>query len=218
MGTIRDFWEAYKTVLEIVQLTFFFFPEKTVGNTDRSKYKREDASSTYAISNLPNRIMDLLFYSKFVKESIFRKCSYLWFTRSFRKMKASPSWLWKVCKCVQNYLWGPMASPDWKYQSIMVSLDIVPLSKRNRWEISFSLSAENPGLKSQASKSYNLSEEEMRNTEHFSSTVLGGRREVTGRPAPSLLLQSLNRTECSYGNIFEKITFQILTVLILRDK
>lgn len=56
----------------------------------------------------------------------------------------------------------------------MVSLDIVPLSKRNRWEISFSLSAENPGLKSQASKSYNLSEEEMRNTEHFSSTVLGG--------------------------------------------
>lgn len=106
----------------------------------------------------------------------------------------------------------------------MVSLDIVPLSKRNRWEISFSLSAENPGLKSQASKSYNLSEEEMRNTEHFSSTVLGGRREVTGRraaprrPAPSLLLQSLNRTECSYGNIFEKITFQIPTVLILRDK
>lgn len=128
--------------------------------------------------------MDLLFYSNFVKESIFRKCSYLWFTRSFRKMKASPSWLWRVCKCVQNYLWGPMASSDWKYQSIMVSLDIVPLSKRNRWEISFSLSAENPGLKSQASKSYNLSEEEMRNTEHFSSTVLGGEKGSNGKARP----------------------------------
>lgn len=39
----------------------------------------------------------------------------------------------------------------------MVSLDIVSLSKRNRWEISYSLAAENPGLKSQALRSYNIS-------------------------------------------------------------
>jgi hypothetical protein len=39
----------------------------------------------------------------------------------------------------------------------MVSLDIVSLSKKNRWEISLSLPDENPGLKSQALRSPHIS-------------------------------------------------------------
>lgn len=70
---------------------FFFLSEKIVGNIDLSKYKREDTShDVLIIPNLPNRKMDLLFYSKIMKASIFRKGSYVLYIRSFRKMKASP--------------------------------------------------------------------------------------------------------------------------------
>lgn len=104
----------------------------------------------------------------------------------------------------------------------MVSLDKVTRSKRNRWEISFSLSAENPGLKSQASRSYILRRDEEHGTFQFhgSRGEKGSNREARGPEAarPSLLLQSLNRTECSYSSIFEKIKFQIPIVLILWDK
>lgn len=67
-------------------------------------------------------------------------------------------------------------SPECTDPRIMVPLDKVPFSKSNRWEISVSSAAENPGLKPQACRGYSKSSEKVRNVEHFNLVALRGRK------------------------------------------